>query len=143
MAEFSREENAFFTTFDVLTNCGFNHFSLCSVIVTNLQWDGGNVLKIRKKEIKKKNAGFTLIEMLIVLMIITVLLILFVPNLAKQADSIDAKGNEALTKVIETQCEMYYLDHNKRPTKYEELKEEGYISEEQMEKAKKLNIEVK
>ena len=98
---------------------------------------------MRKKEIKKKNAGFTLIEMLIVLMIITVLLILFVPNLAKQADSIDAKGNEALTKVIETQCEMYYLDHNKRPTNYNDLENGGYISEEQMEKAKKLNIEVK
>ena len=64
-------------------------------------------------------------------------------GLKSKNDSIDAKGNEALTKVIETQCEMYYLDHNKRPTKYEELKEEGYISEEQMEKAKKLNIEVK
>ena len=33
---------------------------------------------------KQKYAGFTLLEMLIVLLIISVLILLFVPNLAKQ-----------------------------------------------------------
>lgn len=91
---------------------------------------------------KHKNQGFTLLEMLIVLFIIAVLIILFVPNLVKQTDNINEQGNTAITKVIETQSEMYYLDTNKRPTSTEDLFKEGYISAEQKNKADELNIKV-
>ncbi|MGO3731847.1 MAG: competence type IV pilus major pilin ComGC [Vagococcus sp.] len=91
---------------------------------------------------KKKNAGFTLLEMLIVLFVIAVLIILFVPNLVKQTDSINKQGDAALEKVIETQSEMYYLDHNERPTSTEVLLEGGYISKDQKAKADKLEIKV-
>lgn len=80
--------------------------------------------------------------MLIVLFVIAVLIILFVPNLLKQTDSINKKGDEALTKVIITQSEMYYLDNNKRPENLGQLVEGEYISEEQKEKAEKLEIKV-
>lgn len=45
---------------------------------------------------KQKYAGFTLLEMLIVLLIISVLILLFVPNLAKHKETVDKKGNEAI-----------------------------------------------
>jgi competence protein ComGC len=41
-----------------------------------------------KKMLKKKVKGFTLIEMLVVLGIISILLLLFVPNLSKQKEAI-------------------------------------------------------
>ena len=40
-----------------------------------------------------KVKAFTLIEMLVVLLIISVLLLLFVPNLTKQKDSVTDTGN--------------------------------------------------
>ena len=56
-----------------------------------------------KKMLKKKVKGFTLIEMLIVLGIISILLLLFVPNLSEQKQKIQEDGNAAVVKVVESQ----------------------------------------
>ena len=58
-----------------------------------------------------KVKAFTLIEMLVVLLIISVLLLLFVPNLTKQKDSVTDTGNRAVVKVVESQAELYELNH--------------------------------
>ena len=47
---------------------------------------------------KAKVQAFTLVEMLVVLFIISVLLLLFVPNLTKQKDAVDDKGKAAVVK---------------------------------------------
>ncbi|UUV98678.1 hypothetical protein G314FT_08320 [Vagococcus luciliae] len=94
------------------------------------------------QKLKKKNDGFTLLEMLIVLLVIAVLIILFVPNLSKQQASINKQGDDALSKVIQTQTEMYYLDNNERPKDLDELVQGGYISKEQKDKAEKIGIKV-
>ena len=47
-------------------------------------------MMMKLKEAKVK--AFTLIEMLVVLLIISVLLLLFVPNLTKQKDAVNDKG---------------------------------------------------
>lgn len=99
-------------------------------------------MKAKRLQEKNKNAGFTLLEMLIVLFVIAILVLLFVPNLVKQTDSINTQGNEALTKVIETQSEMYYMDNNERPASTDDLLDHGYISKEQKEKADELKISV-
>ena len=49
--------------------------------------------------------------MLVVLLIISVLLLLFVPNLTKQKDSVTDTGNRAVVKVVESQAELYELNH--------------------------------
>lgn len=64
----------------------------------------------------KNQKGFTLIEMLIVLMIISVLIILIVPNLGKKAKDINDKGCDALVAVVETQIGAYRLDNGTAPT---------------------------
>ncbi|MBB5177581.1 competence protein ComGC [Melissococcus plutonius] len=74
-----------------------------------------------------------MIEMLIVLLILSVLILLFVPNLAKQKETIDQKGNEAIVKVIEAQMELYELDKNVKPSA-EQLLTEKYITKDQYEK---------
>ena len=82
---------------------------------------------------KQKYAGFTLLEMLIVLLIISVLILLFVPNLAKHKETADKKGNEAIVKIVESQIELYTLEKNKTPS-LNELVNEGYITKEQLDK---------
>ena len=47
-----------------------------------------------------------MIEMLVVLLIISVLLLLFVPNLTKQKDAVNDKGKAAVVKMVESQAEL-------------------------------------
>ncbi|GFH41122.1 competence type IV pilus major pilin ComGC [Lactococcus insecticola] len=68
--------------------------------------------KIRKKSVQ----AFTLIEMLVVLLIISILILLFVPNLSKQKDAVKATGNAAIVKVVDSQAELYALDHTDAAT---------------------------
>ncbi|MEG3240788.1 competence type IV pilus major pilin ComGC [Streptococcus suis] len=83
-----------------------------------------------KKLVEMKVKGFTLVEMLVVLGIISLLLLLFVPNLSQQKDAIQEKGNAAVVKVVESQMELYELEHDKEAT-VEDLQQAGYITEKQ------------
>ncbi|HFU3844718.1 TPA: competence type IV pilus major pilin ComGC [Streptococcus suis] len=92
-----------------------------------------------KKIMKLKNKAFTLVEMLVVLLIVSVLLLLFVPNLSKQKETIQEKGDAAVVKVVESQMELYELEYDKEAT-VADLQAAGYITEKQAEeyaKAKK------
>ena len=77
-----------------------------------------------------KAKAFTLVEMLIVLLIISVLLLLFVPNLTKQKEAVNDKGKAAVVKVVESQSELYSLDKNEEVS-LSKLKADGRITEEQ------------
>ncbi|HEL2109382.1 TPA: competence protein ComG [Streptococcus suis] len=77
--------------------------------------------------------------MLVVLGIISLLLLLFVPNLSKQKEAIKESGGTAVVKVVESQMELYALEHDKEAT-VADLQSAGYITEKQAEeytKAKK------
>lgn len=77
--------------------------------------------------------GFTLLEMLVVLLIISLLILLFVPNLSKQKDSVEKKGIEAVVKLVETQKDLYEMEKNQVPT-IEQLLKENYITQDQYNK---------
>ncbi|HFI0632220.1 TPA: competence type IV pilus major pilin ComGC [Streptococcus suis] len=83
-----------------------------------------------KKLIEMKVKAFTLVEMLVVLGIISLLLLLFVPNLSQQKDAIQKKGDAAVVKVVESQMELYELKHNKEAT-VADLQAADYITKEQ------------
>ncbi|HEL9650783.1 competence type IV pilus major pilin ComGC [Streptococcus suis] len=92
-----------------------------------------------KKLLKLKKKAFTLVEMLVVLGIISLLLLIFVPNLSQQKAAVQEKGNAAVVKVVESQMELYELEHDKEAT-VADLQADGYITEKQAEqyaKAKK------
>ncbi|WP_173916159.1 competence type IV pilus major pilin ComGC [Halobacillus sp. Marseille-Q1614] len=72
--------------------------------------------------------GFTLIEMLIVLLIISVLLMIAIPNLTNNTDSVREKGCEALVLTAEAQIEAYYIDHDNYPESITALVTEGYLN---------------
>ncbi|ARJ49848.1 competence type IV pilus major pilin ComGC [Staphylococcus lutrae] len=85
--------------------------------------------KLKSKFTRKE--GFTLIEMLLVLLIISVLLILIIPNIAKQSEHIQKTGCAAQLKMVDSQIEAYTLKFNRQPASIDDLVHEGYIKENQ------------
>jgi len=79
----------------------------------------------------KNERGFTLIEMLIVLMIISVLIILIVPNLSGKSEEVNEKGCEALVAVVQAQVDTFYLDYDRYPEDLMELQNKEYITDNQ------------
>ncbi|MCS4485524.1 competence type IV pilus major pilin ComGC [Staphylococcus americanisciuri] len=79
----------------------------------------------------RQNKAFTLIEMLLVLLIISVLLILIIPNIAKQSDYIQQTGCKAQIRLVDSQIEAYTLKFNHKPDSIDNLVSEGYIKENQ------------
>lgn len=75
----------------------------------------------------KNQKGFTLIEMLIVLAVISVLLILFIPNLGDKSEGINEKGCEALIQLAENQVIAYEIDNGHKPTQVQDLVDEDYL----------------
>ncbi|WP_369385686.1 competence type IV pilus major pilin ComGC [Mesobacillus boroniphilus] len=74
----------------------------------------------------KNQKGFTLIEMMIVLLVITVLLIITVPNISSHSSNINTKGCEAYMKMVEAQVQAYKIDKKVIPT-FAELHSVGYL----------------
>ena len=83
-----------------------------------------------------KVKAFTLVEMLVVLLIISVLMLLFVPNLTKQKDTISKSGNAAVVKVVESQAELYELKHINEKATLGKLVEAKQITNEQVKSYK-------
>lgn len=79
----------------------------------------------------KNNYGFTLLEMLFVLLVISILIILFVPSLSKRGEGIHDKGCEALVAVVQAQVDLFTLEKGFHPDKLTELVDE-YLSEDQL-----------
>ena len=72
------------------------------------------------------------IEMLVVLLIISVLMLLFVPNLTKQKDTISESGNAAVVKVVESQAELYELKNVNEKATLGKLVADGRITDKQV-----------
>lgn len=79
-----------------------------------------------------KVRAFTLLEMLTVLIIISVLMLLFVPNLSKQKEHVEKTGNAAIVKVVSSQAELYEMTTGEKPT-LSALESAGYITHQQVE----------
>ena len=82
---------------------------------------------------KKKNRGFTLLEMVIVLLVISVIFLLSVPNIQKTMAVVKEKGCRGIEKVADAAILQYRLEHGMDPSSAEELIGEGLLSEEQAE----------
>ncbi len=76
----------------------------------------------------KNEKGFTLIEMLIVLLVISVLLLIAIPNVTKNNSVIKNKGCEAYLKTVQAQVQAYEMEFKTKPT-MTDLKDKQYITE--------------
>jgi competence protein ComGC len=63
----------------------------------------------------RNQQGFTLIEMMVVLLIISVLILIAIPNVTKHSATIDEKGCQAYVKMVQGQVEAYKMEMNKIP----------------------------
>lgn len=90
---------------------------------------------------KKIRRGFTLIEMVIVLFIISLLMLIMIPNIIEQKDHANNTSNDAFKTTLKTQAELYLENNpNAETVTVEMLKENNYISDKQSDRAAKLNI---
>lgn len=81
---------------------------------------------------KKTREAFTLIEMVIVLFIISLLLVLIIPNLGGQKENAVNKTDEAFRTTLQTQVDM----EDEKVTNSDKLK----LTDEQKKKAQKFEI---
>lgn len=79
------------------------------------------------KKLWKDQRGFTLVEMMIVLLIISVLILISIPNVTKHSANIDEKGCNAFLKMVEGQIQAYKIENKKIPT-MEELSESEFLN---------------
>lgn len=82
-----------------------------------------------KKLLSQK--GFTLVEMMIVLLIISVLLLVTIPNIAKHTATIDTKGCDAYKNMLSAQIEAYKLEFKEIPTQTS-LNTAGFVKEDKL-----------
>lgn len=75
--------------------------------------------------------GFTLLEMIVVLSVITLLFLLTIPNIQKVMTLFDKKGCEAQLKVIDAAILEYKLEFEEIAQDTDQLIDAGYISDAQ------------
>lgn len=85
-----------------------------------------------------KRKGFTLIEMVFVIFIISLLLLIVIPNISKQKDIAIKKTDKAFITMIQTQADLY----DERNVSLNELEKNGFISSEQLKKANEKGIKI-
>lgn len=68
------------------------------------------------RKILNNQKAFTLVEMMIVLLVITVILLVALPNVTKHSSSINEKGCEAYVQMLRGQVEAYRMEKNTIPT---------------------------
>lgn len=80
----------------------------------------------------KEEDAFTLIEMLIVLVIISVLILLIIPNLSGKTQTVHERGCEALKMVVQSQADAYAVEEKKVPENISVLVNAGYLQDSQI-----------
>ena len=83
------------------------------------------------KKLNKK--GFTLVELLVVIVILVIIMSIAIPSITSSLDRSKAKQRDAKVKLIESAAEIYVDRHNNNssPT-IQELYNEGLITIEQL-----------
>ncbi|MFC6170238.1 competence type IV pilus major pilin ComGC [Loigolactobacillus jiayinensis] len=88
----------------------------------------------------KSCSAFTLIEMVVVLFIITLLILIILPNVGAQRQKAEETGDEAFRSTIVTQSELYQNENDGKVPSLDELQKDGYLTSRQFKHAQKLNI---
>ncbi|WP_019416931.1 MULTISPECIES: competence type IV pilus major pilin ComGC [Anoxybacillus] len=87
----------------------------------------------------RNEKGFTLIEMLIVLMVITILILITIPNVTKHNSMINNKGCSAFLKMVQSQVKAYEMEHGTIPT-VQQLVDGKYIESNRCPNGKEIVI---
>ncbi|WNS74217.1 competence type IV pilus major pilin ComGC [Bacillus sp. DTU_2020_1000418_1_SI_GHA_SEK_038] len=82
-------------------------------------------------KVLKNEKAFTLIEMMIVLLVISVLLIITIPNITKHNSKINSKGCEAFVKMVQAQAQAYEIEKKSPPADIQALVDADYINDKE------------
>lgn len=92
---------------------------------------------------KKQRQGFTLLEMSIVLFIISLLILIMIPNLTKQRQNASKIHQRAMINVIQTQVDLYANETGQSPTNLQQLYNHHYLTITQIKTAHQNHLKVK
>ena len=95
-----------------------------------------------RRYLMKKRAGFTLLEMSIVLFIISLLILIILPNLAQQRQNANRIHRNAMVSVVQTQVDSYENETGHTSVSLDKLQEHNYLTSAQVQKAKKEGITI-
>lgn len=93
-------------------------------------------------KITMKKSGFTLIEMTIVLFIISLLILIVVPNISGQRKHAESIHTNAMTTVIQNQVDAYLSDNSSDKLSMDTLVDKGYLTSRQADQAKQEGIKI-
>ena len=82
-------------------------------------------MKERNREIRRRDAGFTLIEILLVVVIIGILAAVAVPRLTGKVESAQRNAAKQGISVIEGAIDVYEVDNGKLPESLQSLMTKG------------------
>ncbi|MGN1279625.1 MAG: competence type IV pilus major pilin ComGC [Limosilactobacillus sp.] len=90
----------------------------------------------------KRQPAFTLLEMSIVLFIISLLILIILPNLSRQRQNASRIHRDAMVSVVQTQADAYENETGDTSVSLEQLKQHDYLTAAQVQKAKKEKIAI-
>lgn len=87
------------------------------------------LIMIRKmfRKILNNERGFTLIELMVVVVILGILASIVIPRFADKIPEAQAVKTQADIKIIQNAVDLYYLDEGEYPTDTSALVDEGYL----------------
>lgn len=91
---------------------------------------------------KTHRRAFTLLEMAIVLFIISLLVLIVLPNISTQREHATKIHENAMTNVVQTQLDLYENDTGQRAQSIDQLVENQYLTAAQAQKATSEHIKV-
>lgn len=93
-----------------------------------------------KKVWQQRRAAFTLLEMSIVLFIISLLILIVLPNVAQQRQHASKIHGDAMVAVVQTQIDAYQNEHGAGRVNYGVLQENDYLTKAQVQRARHEHI---
>lgn len=90
----------------------------------------------------KTRSGFTLIEMTVVLFIISLLILIILPNISRSRQHAMEIHGRAMVSVVKTQANAYVDNENQSEVTWPKLIDSQYLSKDQVSKAQKYGIDI-
>lgn len=79
--------------------------------------------------IVRSEKGFTLIEMMIVILIISILLLIAVPSMSKSNKIVQDKSCEATIDLVQSQVAAYQMNEGALPAEIQDMVDKEYIDQ--------------